>query len=130
MTKQSSNRIPRRDPYLNEDAVQNILNAAQDEAYIKAMFGQYARHVPAWYTIQNHGKGILSFIGSSMTASRALWGAEETHQFVVGELIMRPHLIIASDAFRGHGLGGMLFETDPAEWLSKGRIIFNKDDMK
>jgi hypothetical protein len=69
------------------------------------MYGKHAIHVPAWFYTQGDG-GVVSFVGAS--SSPALrFGGVKTHQLVVGEIIVRPHYVVESDAFKGHGLPGL-----------------------
>jgi hypothetical protein len=81
----------------------------------RLMFGENARHVPAWMYVQDNGPGGVTFIGASnvtgthrpapdATPHPLRYGSERTHQLIVGELIVRPHLVIATDTLRGMGL--------------------------
>jgi hypothetical protein len=86
--------------------------------YTRVAFGQHARRVPAWLYIQDAGDGVVSFCGGSSNNGTARpatsvphplrYGSERTHQLIVGELIVRPQLVVASDAFQGYGLAGLL----------------------
>lgn len=81
-----------------------------DADMARVMFGDNARHVPGWMYVQDQGDGTVSFVGSSRVkdAPHPLrYGSDRTHQFFVGELIVRPHLVIATDALRGTGLAGL-----------------------
>lgn len=82
-----------------------------DLDYTRVMYGERARHVPAWLYVQDVGAGVVSFAGASRVDSKAhplRYGSERTHQFIVGELIVRPHQVIATDALRGTGLEGLV----------------------
>lgn len=75
------------------------------------MFGQHARQVPAWMYVQNQGDGVVSFVGSSRVPDGPhplRYGSDRTHQFIVGEIIVRPHLIVATDSLRGDGLSSLV----------------------
>jgi hypothetical protein len=87
----------------------------------RVMYGENARHVPAYLYVQDSGPGIVSFVGSSMTPGHdnpLRYGAPHwrrghddgyrPHHLIVGEIIVRPHVVIATSALRGFGLGQML----------------------
>jgi hypothetical protein len=79
--------------------------------YARLIFGANARHVPAWLYVQDAGNGCVTFAGSSRTTEDPhplRYGSRRTHQFIVGELIVRPHRIITTDTHVGEGLIGLL----------------------
>lgn len=94
-----------------------------NEGYVRAMFGENAVHVPAWFYVQHQAEGVVSFVGASR--SEALrFGSDRTHQFVVGELIVRPHRVVATDALRGQGLSGLMTGAhDLAAMLAAGELL-------
>jgi hypothetical protein len=98
--------------------------------YVKTMFGQNAQHVPAWLYIQDAGHGVVTFAGSSMSspADHPLrYASPRTHQFIVGEIIVRPHLIVATDALRGKGLANLItIEHDIDRMLTDGEILLGR----
>jgi hypothetical protein len=65
--------------------------------------------------------GVL-FVGASKTQDLR-YKSEKTHQLIVGELIVRPHLVIGSNNFRGYGAQGLLTECDIEKWIDGGDII-------
>lgn len=78
---------------------------------ITAVLGEHARHVPCWLYVQDQGKGVVSIVGASRTgASRhpLRYDSARTHQLIVGEIVVRPHSIVATDALRGMGLSGLV----------------------
>jgi hypothetical protein len=77
-----------------------------DENSIRFLFGEHARHVPMWMYVQNQGQGMVSFVGASKS-DELRYGSEREHQFILGELVVRPHLVIATDTLRGMGLSGL-----------------------
>lgn len=89
-----------------------MLGPNSTDAYVRAMFGERARHVPAWMWIQDGGDGTVSFVGSSRVTEPAhplRYGSRRTHQFVVGELIVRPtRIVLATDAHTGDGLAHLV----------------------
>lgn len=97
----------------------------------RVMYGERARHVPAWMYVQHAGDGTVSFVGGSQvdTVAHPLrYGSERTHQLIAGEIIVRPHLIVATDALRGRGLGGLATDVPtPGEMLAGdlGEVLFN-----
>ena len=69
------------------------------------MYGKNAVHVPAWFYAQGD-KNIVSFVGASKS-SELKFNGDKTHQLVLGEIIVRPHFVVESDTFKGHGLNGV-----------------------
>lgn len=94
--------------------------------YTRIMFGEQACRVPAWCYVQHQGDGIVSFIGSSKVpgVNPLRYGSSRCHQFLVGELIVRPRLVVASDALTGEGLSGLLTSAhDVDRMLSDGEVL-------
>jgi hypothetical protein len=89
----------------------------------KFMFGEAAIHVPAWLVAQSNSNGGVAIAGASRS-EEPMFGSDKVHAFMIGELIVRPHFVTASDEFVGRGIGG--FWTDlpsPREWLENGEIL-------
>jgi hypothetical protein len=75
-----------------------------NDPYLSALYGPDARHVPAWMYVQDQGGGTVALVGASRTPDEAhplRYGSQRTHQLIVGEVIVRPHYVIASDALIG-----------------------------
>lgn len=93
---------------------------------VRIMFGQNARHVPAWLYVQHQGDGMVSFVGASNVGDPhpLRYGSDRTHQFIVGEVIVRPHLVVATDTLRGLGLPGLAtHDHDIAAMLRDGERL-------
>ena len=98
----------------------------------KVMYGENARHIPAWMYVQEQGPGVVGLIGASRTAEGTphplLYGTNRTHVFVVGEIIVRPHIAIATDALTGMGAGGLyLGSHEFGDMLGDGELIVGSD---
>ena len=95
--------------------------------YVRAMFGAHAVHVPAWLYVQNQGNGTVAFVGASRTQypHPLRFGSERTHQLIIGEMIIRPHSVIGTDALIGHGLGALVTHPGgpPESLLVRGETI-------
>ncbi|HZR50157.1 MAG TPA: hypothetical protein VFB06_11615 [Streptosporangiaceae bacterium] len=108
----------------------------------RLMYGQNARHVPAWMYVQDQGPGVVGLVG----ASRVPDGQEHplvyggghyrqrggehywAHHFIVGEVIVRPHLVVATNALKGDGAGSLyLGEHDFDRMLGDGELIIGSD---
>ncbi|GGM52846.1 hypothetical protein ACFFX1_55310 [Dactylosporangium sucinum] len=95
----------------------------------QVMFGENARHVPAWLYVQHQGDDMVSFVGASRVAGHhpLRYGSDRTHQFILGEIIVRPHLIVSTDALRGYGLSGLATsDHNPSEMLAAGEILLGR----
>lgn len=97
--------------------------------YTQIMYGENARHVPCWMYVQDQGPSVVSFVGASRILSDAhplRYGSDRTHQFIVGEAIIRPHLVVATDALVGYGLAGLAQSShDIDAMLDKGEKIID-----
>lgn len=99
-----------------------------DTDMARIMYGENARHVPCWLYTQGPGS-IISFVGASRTdGPNPLAWSQRSTQFIVGEIIVRPHLVIATDALRGMGLGGLATDShDIVRMLSDGEQVVGSD---
>lgn len=79
----------------------------------QVMFGDIARRAPAWVYVQHQGPDVVSFIGSSRIpgvgdAHPLRYGSDRTHQFLLGEVMLRPtRFALGTDALRGSGLSAL-----------------------
>jgi len=106
----------------------------------RVMYGENARHAPAWMYVRDGGQGIVSFVGSSrvrgdnpLTYGSGHWSRQREGdpsyfplRFMVGEIIVRPHILIGtrSTEYTGMGLGGLATcDHDMNEMLAHGRLI-------
>lgn len=80
-----------------------------DPDFAKLMFGEHAVHVPAWLYVQHQGDDIVTFVGSSRVPDPhpLRYGSQRTHQLILGEIVVRPHWVLGTDALQGNGLGSL-----------------------
>ncbi len=102
----------------------------ETDAQIRYLLGDRAHRVPAWMYVQNAGDGVVSFAGASRVPTLLhpmRYGSERSHQLIVGELVIRPHVIVATDALRGEGLGGLISKGghDLPRMLSDGEVLLD-----
>jgi hypothetical protein len=98
----------------------------------RVMYGQNARHVPAWMYVQRHSAETAGLIGASRvpqgTAHPLLYGSARQHAFIVGEVIVRPHLVITTDALAGTGAGSLyLGDHDFRAMLADGELAVGSE---
>lgn len=94
-----------------------------EEAMMHALFGRFARRVPMWMVVQETGNVGVTFVGASRDL-RLRFGSTMTHQLILGEMIVRPHVAIESDRYQGLGLSGFLTQcADLEEWFANGRLL-------
>ena len=87
------------------------MSATPNADYVRVLFGEHAVHVPAWLYVQNQGDGVVTFVGASRSPTPAhplRYGSDRTHQFILGEIVVRPHQVVATDALRGSGLAHLV----------------------
>lgn len=88
------------------------------------------RQVPGWLYVQDQGDGTVSFVGSSRVpgggAHPLRYGSDRTHQFLVGELLVRPDYALDTNVLRGRGLGGLVTQDhDLSRFLQDGEILLD-----
>ena len=100
-----------------------------DVDYTKAMFGENAIHIPFNATIQQSGKHndtyVFSIIGQTSCVSPVspvMFGGTKTHQLILGDCIIRPHLVIETNDMQGRGISG-LARTGMDEWVRSNHNI-------
>jgi hypothetical protein len=104
-----------------------------DTDMARIMYGQNARHVPAWMYVQNQGGGTVGLVGSSRTPQDAhplRYGSGRVHQLIVGEIIVRPHLVIATDTYQGCGVSQLYMnsELDFDAALARGEVVLGSSE--
>jgi len=98
-----------------------------DATYMKMMFGENAIHVPMRMVVQEQGEGIVTFVGSNRNEGLR-FGSKMPHQFVMGDVIFRPHLVMESNHCKGMGLAGIITSSsfaDIGEWVRNGKTILD-----
>lgn len=101
------------------------------DIYTKALYGENAIQVPMHFIVQTAGEregfDCVSFVGACAYGkpNPMRFGSTLTHQLVKCDVVIRPHLVIESNHFAGHGLTGLargpLAGGD--EWIEHGRIL-------
>jgi hypothetical protein len=106
----------------------------EGDAYARLIFGQYARHVPGWlYVQEGPDERTVSFVGSSRVSDGPhplRYGSRRTHQLAIGEVIVRPHLVVASDIARGAGLAGLVTGEFHDPMIRSGEVLVDIDGTR
>jgi hypothetical protein len=101
----------------------------QTNQQLRHILGDQIQHVPAWMYVQDQGAGLVSFVGSSRAQTGAhpmRYGSGRSHQFILGEVVIRPHLIVGTDTLRGQGAGGLVTGShDIDQMLREGEVILD-----
>jgi hypothetical protein len=104
--------------------------------YTRLMFGNRAVHVGANLIIQpgqteNGQDQVVCVLQSRMPANAQgghplAFGSQRSHILALGDLVFRPHLILASDALRGRGLTSLAKDgfTDTDAWF-QGDVLLD-----
>lgn len=93
------------------------------------MFGAHAVQAAFNYVVQPTGQdNRASLVGTTSFAREMSFGGSEhgIHTLVLCDVIIRPHLVIASNHMAGRGASGILTSSDmasPEQWLAQGKII-------
>lgn len=97
------------------------------DPYIRTMFGENAVHCGFNMIVQDAGEGKVITVGQASNGNDLRFGSKRTHVLLMGDLVFRPHLVCATDSFRGHGLTGLLKEgfNTPEKWIDDGDIVLD-----
>ena len=103
----------------------------ETDAYTKIMFGEHAFRVPMNFIIQgdtnnpNELAGV--FQGRHPAMKQMLFGSKKCHQLILGDIVIRPHLVVESDAFIGMGINGIYKDgfRDLDKWITQGSTLLN-----
>lgn len=102
-----------------------------NDPYIQAMFGCHAIHSPMNFIVQAYEEdGVFLAVAQARVNKslfkRLTFNSRRTHQMIIGDIVLRPQLVIESDHLRGCGISGILTSgLDPQEWASRGKVIFD-----
>jgi len=101
------------------------------DGMVRMLYGADARHVPAWLYVQDQGQGLVSFVGASAVPNHPLrYGTQFAHVFIVGEVVVRPHVAVGTDSLRGSGLAALATSDHSIEhMLSNGQLIAGSQEM-
>jgi hypothetical protein len=103
----------------------------ETDRFTQAMYGIHARHVPVWIWVQETAADTVIIAGASRIPGSGIahplrYGSVRTHQFILGELIVRPHLVFATDYYRGMGVTGLLNANVDVEDITRnGELILD-----
>ena len=102
-----------------------------EETMTRAMFGENAVKVPIRIIVQDPGAGVVLFAGA-MRSKALTFGSELSHQYILGDAIIRPHVVLESDHPQGMGISGIMTSSmyaDPFEWVRHGNVILDPLDI-
>lgn len=103
----------------------------ETDAYIQAMFGKHAFRVPMNFIIQGdiNNPAQISGVwqGESPEMKKMLFNSKKAHQLILGDIVIRPHLVLETDAFIGMGINGIYKDgfRDLDKWITHGATLLN-----
>ena len=86
------------------------------------LFGRHAVRIPLNIVVQYQGdvdgRALVLVVGQSTFEGvhPLCFGSNKTHQLILGDAVIRPHIVFDSNAFQGRGLNGLI-QMSPDEWL-------------
>lgn len=110
-----------------------------DADMTRVMFGQNAVQAPVWMYVQHQGAAggadTVGLVGASRmpVAPGAVhplrYGTGWSHHFILGEVIVRPRIVIGTNALRGYGAGNLyLGDHEFGEMLADGELVTGSPD--
>jgi hypothetical protein len=93
------------------------------DPYIKMLFGIHAARVPIQMSVQDMGANLVAAVLVSPSKDLA-FGSKCCHQLVLGDAVIRPHLVLETDELKGQGLSG-LATMHPEDWVAVSRVLIN-----
>jgi hypothetical protein len=98
---------------------------------IAPLLGAEAVRAPVWMYVQDQGPGTVAFVGASrfnplQDPHPLRYGSERTHQFVRGEIILRPLQVVGTDRFMGQSLSQTAVASQDVErMLENGEMVLD-----
>lgn len=86
------------------------------DAMTRALFGDNAIKVPFNAIVQDQGQVCL--VIAQIASPKIKFGGTKTHQLILGDAVVRPHLVVEIDGMRGRGAAGLI-RTPPQEWIEQ-----------
>lgn len=92
----------------------------------RAMYGQNAIHVPLNLIVQNMGEGKVTGVFQTTAGLPMMFGSIMTHQLIMGDVIIRPHLVMETNALRGAGFSALARDgfQNVEEWMN-GNVLLD-----
>lgn len=98
-----------------------LYSQAETDQMIRSLFGENAFRAPCWMVSQAGAASdehVVQMIGASKDL-KLNYGSKTCHQLMIGEIIVRPHVLVESNDFIGSGLSGMAKSAaDMDRWIS------------
>lgn len=100
------------------------MNLYGDLDMAKVMMGQNAFHIPINLIAQPMDQGRIIGVFQTSNGVPLLANSNKTHVLLLGDMIFRPRVIAASNAFQGCGVSALLKQgfSEIETWL-KGDVI-------
>ncbi|KKL59835.1 hypothetical protein LCGC14_2211330 [marine sediment metagenome] len=76
------------------------------DTYVKMMFGENAIITPMNMIVQNMGNKVSLCI-AQIPNINIRFGSILTHQLILGDAVIRPHVVLESEKFMGHGAAAL-----------------------
>ncbi len=91
----------------------------------KVVMGQNAFQVAFNMIVQTYDDGTAAGVFQTRHGEPLRAGSKRSHVLMLGDMIYRPRVIIASDAFRGSGIKGLLMDgfAQMDKWIDTGDQI-------
>lgn len=95
------------------------------DPYIRGLFGANAIRLPLNFIVQRVDENIVTGVFQTKLGNAMLFGSNKPHQLILGEAVIRPHIVAHSDHLVGCGISGICKSgfTDIAAWIKGGTLI-------
>jgi len=91
---------------------------------MKFYYGQNLVHVPMWMIAQDQGDTTV-FVGATRNDD-IRYKSKMTHQLILGEMFIRPHVVSESEHLKGSGISAIARSgADMESWVNHGNIILD-----
>ena len=102
----------------------NGLKALVDP-YFEMLHGKHARQTDGFVIVQDMGEAGQLYVGLSK-GHELSYEAPETHVLIIGNMIVTPKLVMASNHLRGSGIAHVATSGGNAdEWVAAGRVVLH-----
>lgn len=91
----------------------------------REMYGRHSIHIPLNLIVQKMDGDKVIGVFQTSAGLPLLFGSKMTHQLVMGDMVLRPHLVMQSNAFRGDGFSGLARDgfMDIERWQQGGVLL-------
>ncbi len=104
------------------------------DPYTQLLFGKNAMTIPFNAVIQGDPKNkqVLAIVLiQGDHALKLMYNSKLTHQLIIGDAVIRPHIIVESNHLRGAGVTGIVTSglSSMEDWINQGNLLLDSSNI-